>query len=169
MGDPVTLTAMTVASAGLSAASQGVAAQGTASADTYKAQQLEAAAQYGELQATQTNAQMTRNLTTTLGNIDAVRAAARTDPTSPTGSAVRLAVEEQGVNQKNIKVASIENQARMDESNAAYMRSAADTALLGGDIGIASSLLKAGAGLGGMGGGSTAGWKPMGMGGIGSA
>lgn len=144
---------LSVASAGMQAAGQGMAAQGTAAADTYKAEQLDAAAKYGELQATQTNAQMTRNLTTTLGNIDAVRAAARADPTSPTGSSVREYVEEQGTMQKNIKVAGIQQQALMDESNAAYMRSASSAALLGGDIGIASTLLKAGSGaLGSMGG-----------------
>jgi hypothetical protein len=144
---------LSVASAGMQAAGQGMAAQGTAAADTYKAEQLDAAAKYGELQATQTNAQMTRNLTTTLGNIDAVRAAARADPTSPTGSSVREYVEEQGTMQKNIKVTGIQQQALMDESNAAYMRSASSAALLGGDIGIASSLLKAGSGaLGSMGG-----------------
>jgi hypothetical protein len=147
MGDPVTMTALTVASSmasvGFSAASKGVAAQGQAEADVYKAQQLDEAAKYGELKATQTAGQMTRNLTMTLGNIDAVRAASRTDPTSPTGAAVRDYVENIGEEQRGITVNNIQQQARMDENNAAYMRTAASNALLGGDLSIAGTLLSA--------------------------
>jgi hypothetical protein len=153
MGAAVALPmALSVASAGLSAVSTGMQAQGTAAADQYKAQQLEEAAKYGELKATQTSADMTRNLVTTLGNIDAVRAAAHVDPTSPTGASVRENVEELGNQQRSIKVSSIEQQARMDESNAAFMRQAGDQALLGGDLSIAGTLLKAGSGAIGGGG-----------------
>jgi hypothetical protein len=133
---------LSLASLGFTAAAQGVAAEGTSTADLYKAEQLDQAATYGELKATQTNAQMTRNLTMTLGNIDAVRAAARTDPTSPTGNAVRDFVEQTGTTQKNITVDSITAQAQMDESNAQYLRQASSSALLGGDLGIAGTLLK---------------------------
>ena len=55
---------------------------------------------------------MTRNLNITLGNIDAVRAAAHTDPTSPTGAAVRDYAETTGTEQKNIAVDSITAQAQ---------------------------------------------------------
>jgi hypothetical protein len=149
MGDPVTLgvtAAMSLASVGLSAASQGVAAQGTATADEFKAQQLDQAATYGELKAQQTNAKLTQNLTMTLGNIDAVRAAQRTDPTSPTSAAVRDYVETTGTEQKDITVANIDEQARTDEASAAYMGQAASTALLGGDLSIAGTLLKGASG-----------------------
>jgi hypothetical protein len=153
MGDPVSIGVVaSIASIGLAAASQGVAASGTASADQFKAQQLDEAATYGELKAQQTNAQMTRNLTMTLGNIDAVRAAQRADPTSPTSVAVRDYVESTGTEQKDITVANIEEQARTDEAGAAYMRQAAGTALLGGDLSIAGTLLKGAAG--GIGGGT---------------
>lgn len=135
-----------LASVGLSAAAQGVAAKGTSTADLFKAEQLEQAAVYGELKATQTNAQMTRNLTMTLGNIDAVRGANRTDPTSPTGAAVRDFVEATGEEQKGITVDTIMQQARTDEANAAYLRQASSQALLGGDLGIVGQLLKGGAG-----------------------
>lgn len=133
---------LSLASLGLSAASSIMQSEGTASADTYKAEQLEQAAQYGELKASQTNAQMTRNLGISLGNIDAVRAAANTSPTSPTGGMVRESVEQAGVNQKNIKVDSINAQAQEDEANAQYLRQASSQALLGGDIGAASTILK---------------------------
>jgi hypothetical protein len=77
-----------------------------------------------------------------LGNIDAVRAAQRTDPTSPSGQAVRNFVETTGTEQKNITVDSISAQAQMDEANAQYLRTASSSALLGGDLGIAGTLLK---------------------------
>lgn len=145
--------ALSLASVGLSAAGQYSQAQGTSAADQFKAEQLDQAAQYGELKAVQTNAQMTRNLSMTLGNIDAVRAAAHTDPTSPTGAAVRDYVETTGTEQKDITVNNITQQARMDEANAQYLRQASSTALLGGDLSIAATLLKGAAGLPGMGGG----------------
>jgi hypothetical protein len=131
-----------LAGLGFSAAAQGIAAQGTSTADLYRAEQLDQAATYGELQASQTNAQLTRNLSMTLGNIDAVRAAQRTDPTSPSGQAVRNFVETTGTEQKNITVDSITAQAQMKESNAQYLRQAFSQALLGGDLGIAGTLLK---------------------------
>lgn len=147
MGEAVAIPlVLSMASAGFSAASQGMAAQGQSTADQYKAQQLDQAAQYGELKATQTNAQMTRNLVTTLGNIDAVRAASHGDPSDPTNAAVRADIEDRGVQAKDITVANITQQSRMDESNAAYMRKASSDALLGGDLSIAGTLLKGGAG-----------------------
>lgn len=134
---------LSIASAGLGAVSKGIAASGTASADQYKAEQLDEAAQYGELKASQTSGQMTRNLSMTLGHIDAVRGAMHADPNSPTGVAVRDYTEAVGTQQKDITVDSITAQAKMDESNAAYLRDASSKALLGGDLGIAGSLLSA--------------------------
>jgi hypothetical protein len=110
-------------------------AQGVAAADTFKAEQLERAAEYGDLKAAQTSAQMTRNLNVTLGNIDAIRAAAHTDPTSPTGAAYRGMVEEIGGEQKGITVENILAQSEEDVANAAYLRQASGRALLAGDIG----------------------------------
>jgi hypothetical protein len=133
---------LSLASMGLTAASDIEKGQGTAAADTYQAATLDRAAQYGELKATQTNAQLTRNLTITLGNLDSIRAAARTDPTSPTGAAVRDYTEQTATEQKNIKVDSITAQAQEDEDNAAYLRNASKTALLGGDLGAAGDILK---------------------------
>lgn len=136
--------ASSMASVGFQAAATMTKAQGESVADQYKADQLDRAAEYGELKAVQTNAQLTRNLTMTLGNIDAVRAANRTDPTSPTGAAVRDMTESIGTTQKNITVANIENQAREDEAGAAYMRQASNTALLGGELSTVGTLLSAG-------------------------
>lgn len=149
MGDPVTAgtAALSLASVGFKAAGQGIAAQGTAAADQFQAQQMEEAAQFGELKATQTSAQMTRNLVMSLGNIDAVRAAAGADPNSPTGAAVRDYVEQTGLQQRGIITSNIEEQSRMDEAGAAYLRQASSTALLGGDISMGGTLLGGAGGL----------------------
>src|SRR5882757_7475899 len=89
-------------SIGLSAYSTILQSQGVAAADEFQASKLESAATYGELKAQQTGGQMTRSLNQTLGNIDAVRAAANTDPTSPTGAAMRDNAEDIGTQQKDI-------------------------------------------------------------------
>ena len=135
------------AGAGLSIAATGfkmlgdyAGAKATSAGDIFKAEELEQQAQYGELKATQTNAQMTRNLAITLAHVDAVRAAAHTDPSSPTGAAVRGEMEEVGTERKNITVANIEQQVRMDEANAAYLRSAASNALMMGNIKMVGDL-----------------------------
>ncbi len=132
-------------------------AKGVSQGDIYKSELLQRQAEYGELKATQVGAQLTRNLGVTLGNIDAIRAAARTDPTSPTGAAVRGCAEATGIEQRNIQVASIEQQAREDEANAAYLRYASGQALLAGNVSAISDILRGTAralpGLGGLGGG----------------
>src|SRR5580698_6738091 len=90
---------LSIASIGFSAASSLMQGEGTASADTFKAEQLDRAAQYGTLKGTETNAQMTRNLTISLGQLDAIRAAGGADPTSPSGNAVRDFVSQTGTEQ----------------------------------------------------------------------
>jgi hypothetical protein len=137
----------------MSAAGAGVSAYGTSQSDKYQAELQDQAAQYGDLQATQTNAALTRNLNQTLGNIDAVRAAGRTDPTSPTGAAVRNTVEATATSDKNIQVDNIMAQANQDQANAAYLRSASSTALLSGGISMAGDLLKGFSGMPALAGG----------------
>jgi hypothetical protein len=135
-------------SIGLSAYSTILQSQGVAAADEFQAQKLESAATYGELKAVQTGGQMTRQLNQTLGNIDAVRAAARTDPNSPTGIAIRDDQEAQGTQQKVTTVDSILAQATQDKNDAAYYRSAASDALFSGEISAAAGIAKGIAGLG---------------------
>ena len=125
---------MSMAATGFQMLGDYVSSRATAGADVYQSELLEEQAQYGELKAKQTNAQMTRNLAITLGHVDAVRAAMHTDPTSPTGAAVRGEMEATGQMRKEITVENIMQQARMDEANAAYMRSQSSNALLSGDI-----------------------------------
>lgn len=139
-------------SIGLSAYSTMLSAEGAATADEYQAAKLDNAAKYGELKAVQTGAQMTRSLNNTLGNIAAVRAAANTDPTSPTGAAVMQRQEEIGDEQRSITVNSILQQARQDSSDAEYYRKAADHALLAGGVSAAAGVAKGIAGMGIFGG-----------------
>ena len=137
-------------SIGLSAYSTILQSQGTADADNWQAAKLENAAVYGDLKAVQTGGQMTRSLNTTLGNIDAVRAAANTDPSSPTGVAVRGNQEAIGNEQRDITVNSILQQSRQQRDDATYYKSAAENALFAGKIGAAAGIAK---GLGGLFGG----------------
>jgi hypothetical protein len=66
--------------------------RGVAAGDNYKAASLENAARRGRVAAVQIGASASEKIFSDLANIDAVRAAAHTDPTSPTGAAVaRLA------------------------------------------------------------------------------
>lgn len=137
-----------LASIGLSAYSTILSAQGTAAADEFQSAKLERAATYGELKAVQVGGQMTRSLNRTLGNIDAVRAAANTDPTSPTGAAFRDNQEQIGTDQRLTTVNSIMAQAMQDRSDSAYYKSAASDALFAGEISAAAGIAKGIAGLG---------------------
>lgn len=147
-------------------------AQGENAADQFQANELDRAAEYGDLKADQTGAQLTQRLNVTLGNIDAMRAAAHTDPSSPTGAAVRDFQESVGLNQKSITVSNILAQSRKQESEAAYLRVAGANALLAGDVaargimlgargarlaGYSNAISKFGQGGGGGGGGGSGG------------
>ena len=132
---------LSMLSAGLSAFSGVEKALGTKSADEYQSAELERAAEYGRLKATQTSGQMTQKLNQTLGNIDVIRAAAHDDPTSPTGAAYRDYQEMIGDTQKTLTVQSILAQSQQQEADAAYLRQAGHAALLAGEIGAAGSFL----------------------------
>jgi hypothetical protein len=134
--------ATSLASAGLTAYADIFKGETVAEADKYQAARLEQAATYGELKAVQTGGQMTRNLNTVLGNIDAVRAAANADPNSPTGVAVRERQEEIGKEQIGITVNSILQQTRQQTADAAYYRGAAKDALFAGELSAGAGLLK---------------------------
>ena len=133
---------MSMAATGFKMLGDYVSSRAEAGGDVYKSELLEQQAEYGRLKATQTNAQMTRNLAITLGHVDAVRAAMHTDVASPTGAAVRGEMEATGTMRKEITVENILQQTRMDEANAAYVRSQADNALLSGNIAMLGDFSK---------------------------
>jgi hypothetical protein len=108
--------------------------QGVAAGDIFKAQRLEENAQRGKVAAVETGADLSTRLATTLGNIDAMRAAGRGDPTSPTAAAYRDMTEQRGLSQKAIAIDQILAQSRQQEAEAVYLRSAAKSALLAGKI-----------------------------------
>lgn len=137
-----------LASIGLDAYATILKAEGTATADEFQAAKLDSKAKYGELSAAQTSGQMARSLNTTLGNIEAVRAAARADPNSPTGAAILDEQEAIGTSNRTTTVNSILAQANQDKSDAAYYRSAASDALFSGGVDAAAGIAKGLANLG---------------------
>jgi hypothetical protein len=132
-----------ITGAGLGAYGDVLKGEGVAAGDNYKAAALEDAAQRGRVAAVETGAQYSNKLASTLANIDAIRAAAHTDPTSPTGAAVRDWTEQLGLSQKSIAVDQIMAQSRQEQDEAAYLRSASKTALLSGDISAGADIVGA--------------------------
>jgi hypothetical protein len=157
MGNPAAAGAsgFSIAGAGLGAYGDILKGQGEQAGDVFKAKMLENAAQRGQVAAVETGADYSRKLASDLSNIDTIRAAAHTDPRSPTGAAVRDYHEQVGLTQKSIAVDNVLAQARQEADEAAYLRQAGKTALLSGYIGAGADILKGiGAGLSGLGGGS---------------
>src|SRR6185436_12335901 len=95
-------------------------AQGEKAGADYKASKAARAAAFGRVQADQTSAALTEELTTTLGNIDAIRAAAGIDPTSPTSAVIRQKQEDVSNRERNTRVANILEQAQQNEFDANY-------------------------------------------------
>jgi hypothetical protein len=104
MGAAGAAAGTSIAGAGVGAYAQILSSQGTAAGMNYKAASLENAAARGRVAALQTGASASERLAADLGNIDAVRAAAHVDPTSPTGAAIRDLHESLGLTQKSIAV-----------------------------------------------------------------
>ena len=103
---------------------------------------LEQAAERGRVAAVQTGAEYSRKIAMDLGNIDAVRSAGHTDPTSPSGMAVRDYHENIGLSQKAIAVDNIMVQAQQQEAEAAYLRKAGGFALTTSYVGAAADIAK---------------------------
>jgi hypothetical protein len=131
-----------IAGAGLGAYGDVLKGQGVQAGDVFKASMLEQAAERGRVAAVQTGADYSRKIAMDLSNIDAIRAAGHTDPTSPTGAAVRDFHEEIGLSQKSIAVENILAQSQQQLAEAAYLRQAGKTALLSGYIGAGADIAK---------------------------
>lgn len=130
-----------IASLGLSAVGAVEKGEGQKAADDYQAARADQAAQYGETQAAQTDANMREKLNVTLGNIDAVRAASGVDPSSPTTAALRQQTTFYSDQQRSTSVDNILEQSTQDTNDAAYYRSAGSFALNMGDLSAGTSLL----------------------------
>lgn len=130
-----------IAGAGLQAYGDILKGQGLAAGDIFKAENLEQNAERGKVHAVEAGADFSRKLSTDLGNIDAIRAASHTSPTSPTGAAIRDTAENIGLTQKSIAVDQIMAQSRKDQDEAAYLRSASKYALFGGELSAGADIL----------------------------
>lgn len=132
----------TLASIGLSAYGAILGGKGAQAANEYKADRLQRSAEIGRIAATETGAEYSRELTNTLGMIDVVRSAAHTDPTSPTGVAVREYEQQRGSRAKTVAVGNILSQVDQQEADAKYLRYAGKQALLAGNISAGATVLK---------------------------
>ena len=143
-----TATGASIASVGLSSYADILKGEAVQSSDIFRAQQLENAAARGRVAAVQTGAAESMKIASDLGNVDAIRAAARTDPTSPTGAAVRDWHEQLGLTRKAIDVDQLMAQAAQEDVSAQYLRQAGKQALMMGYLNVgtdvASALAKAG-------------------------
>lgn len=115
---------------------------GTKAANDAQAARLARAADYGRTSASQHSAAMTEDLSNTLGNITAIRAASGADVTSPTTAAYRDRQEMIGTRKKNITVANILAQSQQDDSDAAYLKQSGQYAMDMGTMSGIGGLLK---------------------------
>jgi len=129
-----------LASAGFGAEGSIMGAEGQSAADKYQAEVLDREAQYGALKATQTNAMLSRNLSDSLARIDAVRSASHASAASPMTAEVRNQMDYLGSEQKEIRTTNFLEQSQLDESQAAYLRQAASTAMMSGMIGAGGDI-----------------------------
>lgn len=111
-------------SIGLSAYSDVEKGAATQSADDFKAAQANEAAKFGRLQADLSDTTSHERLNTTLGNIDAIRAAAHVDPTSPTTAAVEDWQTQISERQRLATSGTLRSQANTDDASADYLRKA---------------------------------------------
>lgn len=130
-------SAASVASLGLTVAGDIMGGSAKKAADDYQAARLEQAAEFGKTQATLTDTTMRENLNSTIGTIQAVRAAAGIDPTSPTSGALIEMNSERADRQRMAAVGSINAQTAEQQASAKYLREA-------GDFAVTQSYVKAG-------------------------
>lgn len=130
-------SAASVASLGLTVAGDIMGGSAKKSANDFQAARLEQAAEFGKTQAALTDATMRENLNNTLGTIQAVRAAAGVDPSSPTTSAMMNMNSQRAERQRMAAVGSINAQTAEQEASARYLREA-------GDFAVTQSYVKAG-------------------------
>jgi hypothetical protein len=121
-----------------------VSAVGQSQADKYAAAQSERAAQVGRIQADQIDANYRDELNSTISNIRAIRASAGVGANSPTGMAIEAKQQKTSDRDRKIDVGSRRMQATQDEQDAAFRRSSAKYALIGGAIGGLSKFASSG-------------------------
>jgi hypothetical protein len=131
-----------LASIGLSSYASVEKGQGQQAADNFQAAQAENAAKFGRLNADLTDTTMSERLNTTIGNIDAIRAAGNVDPNSPTTGAIEDWNRMLSDRQRTAAVVTAKSQADTEDASAAYLRKA-------GSFALQQSYLQAAAGVAG--------------------
>lgn len=150
--------AVSAALTGLQAA--GGVMQGVAGRNAAKAQGEAALrqAEYGRIQAAQTDRAMRDQFEFTLGNIQAVRAAAGQDPNSPTGQTLTNFAQSQADMERQRKVSNVLTQVSEQERAARFYRRSGGNQMLGGLLSAAGSIARGVAGGLNSSGGSSWGW-----------
>lgn len=103
-----------------------------ASSSEMNADRADRAAEFGKVQASLTGASFTDDLNRTLGQIEVMRAAANTDPSSATGAAVMGAQRDKSDLARRAAMMSQYGQIAEDEAGAKYLRDAAKFSLFQG-------------------------------------
>lgn len=114
-----------------------VGAYGQYQAGQYASEQSKRAAEVGRVKADQIDASYRDELNSTISNIRAIRASAGMSPTSPTAMAIEDGQEKISDRDRRIDVGNQRMQARQDENDARFRKSAATVGLIGG---VAKSL-----------------------------
>lgn len=133
-------------SIGLSAYADVEKGAGTKAADDFQAAKATQDAQYGRLQADLNDTTSHERLNAQLGNIDAIRAAAHIDPTSPTTQAVEQWQTQISERQRLATSGTLRAQASTDDASAAYLKQAGQFAqsqgYLNAGIDVATGIAK---------------------------
>jgi hypothetical protein len=133
---------------GLSACGDVEKGAATQASDEFQADKAAEHAKFGRLQADLADTSYREKLNTTLGNIDAVRAASHVDPTSPTTQAVEGWQTEISNRQRLAAVGTERAQAASDDASAAYLRQAGQFAQQQGYLSAAARVAGANFALG---------------------
>jgi hypothetical protein len=150
-------------SIGLSAYSDIQKGAATQAADEFQANKANEAAKYGRLQADLNDTTYRERLNTTLGNIDAIRAAAHVDPTSPTTAAVEQWQTQISERQRLAASGTLRAQASADDASAEYLRKKGAYAQQEGYLNAATDVAGAASKWGGSAGGGSLGSGGMGL------
>jgi hypothetical protein len=134
---------LAIAGAGLSAAGSMQQAQGQAQSYAAQAEAKQQQAYIGKIKATQVDSAYRDELSTTLANIDAIRAAAGASMTSPTGMAIKAREEEVSDRSRRTQVFNIMEQVYADRDAARLYEANAKTALTSGYMNAAGGILGA--------------------------
>lgn len=119
----------------LEAASGIMRARGEAQGLAHRSAEAAVAARQGKIAAAQTDTHLREELTSTLGNIAAIRASSGIAPDSPTTQAIVDNESRVAERERRIRVANIMNQSESDERSSRFLKRSSRDAWLYGTIG----------------------------------